>query len=157
MGRCGNRASAGSHGVDLHLCALRLAVHCNLETSRCGNGRLASKATSTIDLGAGNCTKLHQFIAVHSTKVHQDTSRWEGNPARSHHGHGNLVCHRHSKGWAIYGLIEQGARGFLGGLVGWMGVMSLIEAWDLGISEQTRQMPSARHDELGNCGRHSCW
>lgn len=69
VGRCGNRASAGSHGVDLHLCALRLAVHCNLETSRCGNGRLALKATSTIDLGAGNCMKLHQFIAVHTRKV----------------------------------------------------------------------------------------
>ena len=43
------------------------------------------------------------------------------------HGHGMPRPHD-SKGWAIYGLIEQGARGFLGGLVGWMGVMSLIEA-----------------------------
>lgn len=33
-----------------------------------------------------------------------------------------------AEGYTIWGLIQQGARGFLGGLMGWMGVMSLIEA-----------------------------
>eukprot|EP00435_Cladocopium_sp_Y103_P027327 s163_g6.t1 len=43
-------------------------------------------------------------------------------------------------GWAIYGLIEQGARGFLGGLVGWMGVMSLIEARRIWKLRKARQL-----------------
>lgn len=61
---------------------------------------------------------------------------------------------RNAEGYAIWGIIENGARGFLGGLTGWMGVMSLIEAgpgldaWNMG--SRCCQVASCIHNHISH-------
>ena len=38
------------------------------------------------------------------------------------------IRHRLREAYAVWGLITNGARGIMGGLSGWMGIMSLMEA-----------------------------
>ncbi len=108
---------SGGPRISLHFGTLWPGLHCYLATYH-------PPIPKSEEAKIWQISKFPSFTFFKCWKLFPPTGDHDGKFVLFH----PVPSWRYAEGYAIWGIIENGARGFLGGLTGWMGVMSLIEA-----------------------------